>query len=269
LTLETQSAAGIAYLRRPGTSRPLVLLHGIGSDAESWAAMIDALDPAIDAIAWNAPGYGDSTALTESAPAPSHYAVRLARFLDAIGVDRVTLVGHSLGALFAGRFAVAYPERVAALALMSPALGYGIGADEALPAGVQGRIDDLARLGPAALATARAARLVHRPDAKPAILAGVRRAMGNVRMPGYAQAVRALGAGMLLADVAHIAAATLVAVGEEDVVTPPANAHAVHAALPRTQDLVLVPDAGHALPQEAPAVIAQLLGTLTREAGNV
>jgi pimeloyl-ACP methyl ester carboxylesterase len=237
----------------------MVLLHGIGSDAESWVPVMTALDPAIEVIAWDAPGYGGSEALTEAAPGPGDYVDRLAAFLDGLGLDRVVLVGHSLGCLFAARFAVAYPGRVAAVGLLSPALGYGVAADEALPASVQARIDDLVAFGAVEFAAKRAARLVHRAAEKPAVLAGVRRAMAAVRLPGYAQAVRALGGGTLLADAARIAAPTLVAVGAEDVITPPANARAVWDALRHGVALEIVTEAGHALPQEAPARVAQLI----------
>ena len=83
--------------------------------------------------------------------------------------------------------------------------------------------------------------------------------------PFAGQAVRALAAGDLQADAANIAAPTLVAVGAQDVITPPANAHAAFAALPRGLRLTEVPDAGHALPQEAPAAVAALLQDLVGE----
>ncbi|MDR3523498.1 MAG: alpha/beta hydrolase [Acetobacteraceae bacterium] len=261
--------AGLFALRRPGTSLPLILLHGIGSDAQSWVRMMSALPPAIDVIAWNAPGYDSSAALANPSPTPDDYASSLAALLDALGMPRVVLAGHSLGTLFAARFAQRFPQRVAALALLSPALGYGIPPGEALPAAVQGRVDDLVRLGPTAFAATRAAKLVFQPDDKPDILAGVRRAMAAVRMPGYGQAVRALGAGTLLADVAQIAAPVLVAVGAEDAVTPPANAQATYGAAPNKHSFTLVPGAGHALPQEDPAAVARLLGALVMEAQHV
>jgi len=179
------------------------------------------------------------------------------------------LVGHSLGTLFAARFAAAQPARVAALALLSPALGYGITPGSPLPPAIQARIDDLERMGPKSFAAARAARLVSRFVENPAIMAGVERAMSAVRLPGYAQAVWALGAGTLLADAARIAAPALVAVGADDVVTPPANARAVHDALPHPLALELIPRAGHALPQEAPEAVARLLGTLMLENAHV
>lgn len=118
------------------------------------------------------------------------------------------------------------------------------------------------RMGGPAFAAARAPRLIHRPEAKPELVAAVQRAMAALHPAGYAQAVHALGAGDLLADAARITAPTLVAVGAEDLVTPPANARAVHAALPDPLAMAELPDAGHALPQELPGDVAHLLAPL-------
>ena len=79
---------------------------------------------------------------------------------------------------------------------------------------------------------------------------------------GYVLAVRALGAGDLLADAAAIAAPTVVAVGTEDVITPPDNARSLYAALPHAVAFHEIADAGHALPQEDPAVVAGMLTQL-------
>jgi pimeloyl-ACP methyl ester carboxylesterase len=265
-----ETVAGVALLRRPGTGvlPPLVLLHGIGSDAASWAPTLAQLDPCIDVIAWNAPGYDGSTPLSIASPHPSDYAARLAAVLDGLGLGPVFLAGHSLGALFAARFAAATRSGRAALALLSPASGYRVPPGEPLPAAVQFGIADLARVGPDAFAAARSARLVYRPETRPGALAGVRRAMAAVRPAGYAQAARALGAGDLLADAARIAAPTLVAVGAQDVVTPPAGARAVFAALRQGMRFVEMVDAGHAFPQEVPAAVAGLLAELVGSGSN-
>lgn len=247
-------AAGVFLTHQPGAGIPLMLLHGVGSDALSWAA---AIPPGRAAYAWNAPGYGASQALPNPSPTPADYAVRLLAVLDALGLARVALVGHSLGALFAGAFAARHPERLAALAFLSPALGYRVPPGAAMPPGVQARIDDLSALGPEAFAEKRAARLLFRPEG--AALAGVRRGMAAVNPAGYAQAVRALGAGDLLADAARIDLPALVATGAEDVVTPPDNARALHAALPAPGALTMLPACGHAMAQEAPAAAMALL----------
>lgn len=244
--------AGVSLLHRPGEGVPLFLLHGVGSDARSWEP---AFPDGRDVYAWNAPGYGDSTPLPDFAPRPADYATRLLDVLDALRLERIALVGHSLGALFAGAFAARHPERVGSLGLFSPALGYRVPAGAPLPEGVQARIDDLEALGPEAFAEKRAARLLFRQDG----VAGVRRAMAAVNPAGYAQAVRALGAGDLLSDAARIELPALVAIGAQDVVTLPDNAHELHAALPHPGPLVLIPDCGHAVAQEAPVAVAGLL----------
>lgn len=256
--------AGIGFLRRPGTRRgdTIVLLHGIGSNAGSFEPLFGTLPEAFDAIAWHAPGYGGSRSVVASFPRPDDYADALLSFIDALGLERVTLVGHSLGCLFAGSFAARHPVRVSALALLSPALGYGVKAGETMPETVQGRIDELCALGARDFAAKRAARLVYQPEAKPAVLNAVREAMAAVDPVGYMQAARALGAGDLLADAASLSMNTLVAVGAHDVITPPANARKLYDALPRPAGYHEIPGAGHALPQENPAAVAGLLVNL-------
>jgi len=263
-------AAGIEYLRRRGDARsvPLVLLHGIGSNCHSFEPLIAALPPSLDCIAWNAPGYGKSRALAPAKPAPRHYAAALADFLDALDLSRVVLLGHSLGCLFAASFAAAHTDRVAALALISPALGYRVAPGAALPANVQARIDELEAMGPCAFAAKRAGRLVFDAAHRPQVTAAVERAMAAVNPAGYAQAVHALGAGDLLADAAQIAAPALVAVGAGDVITPPDKAHAARTALLNAAEFQ-VPASGHALLQEKPQILGSLLARFIEEHGHV
>jgi pimeloyl-ACP methyl ester carboxylesterase len=258
-------AAGIEFLRRAGRGgrQPLVLLHGVGSHASSFETLMTVLPPGMDVIAWNAPGYGSSRPLDEASPLPRDYAAALVKFLDALDLDRIVLVGHSLGALVAGSFAAHYPGRVAALALLSPAVGYRVAPDQALPPAVQARIDEIESVGASRFAAQRAAKLVHAPERKPAIVAAIREAMAAVNVPGYVQAVRVLGAGDLLAACGSIAAPALVAVGAEDTVTPPANARAVFSALAHGVVFREIRGSGHALPQEDPMAVSQLLGELT------
>ena len=258
------AAAGIAFLRRSprGAGLPLVLLHGIGSNARSFATLMAELPSSVDVIAWDAPGYGESQPLCEAFPSPRDYAGALVKFLDDLALDRIVLVGHSLGALVAGSFAAHYRARLGALALLSPAVGYGLAAAAPLTPALQTRIDELERLGAGRFAAQRAAKLVHAPESKPTVVAAIREAMAAVNVPGYVQAVRALGAGDLLAECGAIAAPALVTVGAEDAVTPPAQARAVFSALARAVAFREVRDAGHALPQENPVVVARLLSEL-------
>jgi pimeloyl-ACP methyl ester carboxylesterase len=267
VTFAREVAEGIEVFRRSGGGAgfPFLLLHGVGSNAHSFHPLMQALPASIEAIAWNAPGYGQSRPLTNISPAPRDYAAQLVAVMDELAIPRAVLVGHSLGSLFAASFASIYPERVAALALLSPALGYRVPAGEALPPAVQQRIDELNVLGPATFAGKRAARLVGDTLQRPQVLAAVERAMAAVNQEGYAQAVRALGAGDMLADLAKVTTPALVAVGSKDVITPPANAEAARDALRGKVCYHEISGSGHALTQEEPAVLADLLAAFAGE----
>jgi pimeloyl-ACP methyl ester carboxylesterase len=259
--ITSSNAAGLACLERPGRGTPVVLLHGIGSRARSFVPLIEALDPRFSVLAWDAPGYGDSPPLTVETPDASDYAAALNRLLAELDISRCILVGHSLGALIAARLAVVSPNRVATLALVSPALGHGAERTAPLPAAVASRLDELDRLGAEAFAAQRAPGLLADPSARPDVLQQVERAMAEVRCPGYDQAARMLASGRLLKDAAQMAVPTAVWVGAQDRITPPANARQVYEALPPAARRAYgeIADAGHAVCQERPVELANAI----------
>jgi Predicted hydrolases or acyltransferases (alpha/beta hydrolase superfamily) len=249
-------AAGIGWREHPGDGPVLVALHGIGSEARAFDALAGCL-PGWRLLAWEAPGYGPSEALPVEWPAASDYADVLEAFLDARDLGRVHVLGHSLGTLIGAAFAKAYPGRVESLTLASCAQGGGA-APGTLPDKQAARLADLQRLGAPDFARTRAPRLVFQPESHPALVANVTAGMAKVRLPGYAQAVRMLASGNLSADCAALKVPAAVVVGAEDVVTPPEQSRAAHAAIPAAHRgaLTLIPGAGHALHQQAPRALA-------------
>ncbi|MDH7794559.1 MULTISPECIES: alpha/beta hydrolase [unclassified Beijerinckia] len=235
-----------------GTGTPLVLLHGIGSSAASWAAQLAYFGQRHRTIAWNAPGYGGSTPLHEEAPEASAYAQALAGLLDRLGVGQVHLVGHSLGALMAARFAAQYPQRILTLTLASCAIGHAKLPAEERARMLNGRVDDVMTLGPRAMAEKRGPRLLG-PRASETAIRKVVDVMASVDPKGYAQAARMLSQGNMLDDVATLPAAMPVQVvyGTADVITPPAANERVAAARPGTP-ITAIPDGGHAVYVEMP-----------------
>lgn len=260
---------GIEVLERPGTGPALVLLHGIGSQAASFTPLLPELGQDLRVIAWNAPGYGGSQPLDEPWPDANDYADALRSVFVSLGIANATLAGHSLGTLMGAAFAARHRDRVARLVLASPALGHGVPRGGTLSRAAQARIDDLERMGPEAFARSRAPRLVHAPEADPELLALVTDGMAGVTMPGYAQAARMLASGRLLDDIERLSVSTDVVVGAEDIVTPPDGARRAYGAIsPRHRGrFILVPDAGHALYQQAPAAFAAVLEEQTETAG--
>ncbi len=256
---------GISFVRAGsfGGVRPLVMLHGIGSNAESYRALMLKIGEERPVVAWDAPGYAGSVPLNGDWPSADDYAAALAGLLDRLGLERIDLMGHSLGALVAGRFAAIHGERVGRLVLASPALGYGTQPGGPLSPAAEGRLKGLLAEGAERFAASRGPRLLfRRHDAS--LAAGIVKAMSEVKLPGYAQASRMLSCGDLIADSARISMRTLVLVGGEDEVTPPANCRRLYDALTAARpDLghrfEIVPDAGHALPQERPEAVAEIV----------
>jgi pimeloyl-ACP methyl ester carboxylesterase len=98
-----------------------LLIHGLGAFAESWRGTIAALASQGTVIALDLPGFGQS-AKPRCEYALPFFAEVVDRLLDALEVDRVRLVGHSLGGGVAVACALANPARVERLALVSPAV---------------------------------------------------------------------------------------------------------------------------------------------------
>ncbi|MGX1309040.1 pimeloyl-ACP methyl ester carboxylesterase [Amorphus suaedae] len=259
------TSAGISFLRRSAAGAAVVFLHGIGSRGASFLPLIPHLHADLDLIFWNAPGYDASAPLAEEWPTEEAYATALLRLFDALGLDQVLLVGHSLGTLIAARFAMRHGDRLSGLVLSECAAGYGVRVGDTLPEKTQARIDALEELGGPEFARTRAARLVHDPKGRPEAVAAVEAAMGAVTMPGYGQAVRMLSSGRLAESLAEVSVPTTFIWAEGDVVTPEAQTlAAIEARSSNGADEVdyhQIADAGHAVYLEQPAAFASVIAS--------
>jgi pimeloyl-ACP methyl ester carboxylesterase len=84
----------IAY-RRAGIGPALVMLHGAPSDSRTWQWMFPDLARDHTVVAWDAPGFGESSDIDDSWRAPE-FADALAAFVAALGLERPHLVGRSM-----------------------------------------------------------------------------------------------------------------------------------------------------------------------------
>jgi pimeloyl-ACP methyl ester carboxylesterase len=98
----------------------LVLLHGMLDSSEGWSELCQELNCPF--VAFDIPGFGHSDARSRGAIAD--YARDIAEGLEILGVNRFTLVGHSLGGSIATALAELMPARVEALILLAPT-GFG------------------------------------------------------------------------------------------------------------------------------------------------
>ena len=99
-----------------GSGPPLVLVHGLGGDADQWAFCFEALSASHRVIALELLGFGRSD------KPPITYRIAgfvevLERFLAALGIARASLVGHSLGGWIVAAFALQFPRQVDRLVL--------------------------------------------------------------------------------------------------------------------------------------------------------
>lgn len=239
--------------REAGRGIPVVLLHGISSSSASWLQQLETWSQRFRVVAWDAPGYGASTALPMTAPRAAEYAKVLKVLADRIARP-FHLVGHSLGALVAGAFAKAFPDDIVSLALLNPALGYGSAPESTRRTVLAQRLEQMQRLGPSGLARERASALVSDRASRLAVEL-LQWSAQRLSVAGYGQAVHLLATGDLLADLASVSKPLLVLTGSEDRITPAGSAAAVARACPAAH-FVSLPGVGHASHVEDPEGVA-------------
>lgn len=97
---------------------PLVLLHGFGNDAHVWDDFAPAVAPHYRVLALDHRGHGDSDRDPEGRYGYDALVRDLEAVTAALGIERLVLVGHSMGGRTAIRFAAAHPERMAGLVVV-------------------------------------------------------------------------------------------------------------------------------------------------------
>ena len=103
----SELSPGIAAWRNGGGD-PLVLLHGVGLNADAWGAQADTLGRHYTVYAMDTPGHGDSTPLPGT-PGLADYTDLIATAIETLDYP-VLIAGHSMGAMIALDFAIRYPE---------------------------------------------------------------------------------------------------------------------------------------------------------------
>lgn len=235
-------------LETAGTGTPLLYLHG--AFGMEWSRpLIAALSAHCTVIAPHMPGYGQSEGLDDI---DSFYdlSVWLDEVLDLLDMDRIALAGHDFGGTAAAEYAALFRRRIDRLALLAP---LGLWLDEA-------PTPDMFGLTPGALTK----ELFADPQSEAAMAFNARdpdRERQNEAILRRRQAL--IAAAKLLWPLPdkglknrlyRIAAPTLLVHGTQDRMTPQAHADAFHAAI--AGSTLAGVEAGHMLPQEAPAETA-------------
>lgn len=110
----------IAYLEG-GQGPTIFLIHGFAADKENWTRFARKFTDQYHVIALDLPGFGDSSRVDGLSYGPKPQAERLDKFRAALGIDKVHVVGNSMGGMIAGVFAHDYQAHVLSLTLIDSA----------------------------------------------------------------------------------------------------------------------------------------------------
>lgn len=198
---------------------PLVLLHGMGSSAEVWLPQLHHFSRRRLTLAWTMPGYGNSPALAENSW--EALADALAAMLDAQGMDRVHLLGHSIGGMVAQAFHHRHPQRVASLILSATSAGFCSPNPAWQEEFIRQRAEPLADVARFADAAPALLKNFIGPAITPAMHAIALLAAGQVDRDRYLDYMRLLVTFDRKAALGDIAVPTLLLAGELDLQAPP------------------------------------------------
>lgn len=252
----TQGDRVFSYRSHGPVDAPVIaFLHGIGSASGSWAHQLAELSDRFRVVAWDAPGYGNSSSLQANSPSAADYASALGDFFTGLKIVPEILVGHSLGALMAGAYAAGGSEIGKALVLANPANGYGAADAAVRDEKLSARLGNMEKLGPKGLATARSSALLS-ANGSPEALEMVRWNMSQLHIDGHEQAARMLVNGNLIADASAYDRPVLVMCGSEDKITPEDGCRKIADAYAKASYRTL-PGVGHASHVENPTQFNQ------------
>lgn len=233
---------------------PVVFINGLLMDTTSWSCQIPVFANHFRVLVYDCRGQGQSQKPAEPYSQKLH-AQDLCNLLDELDIRQAHLVGLSNGGTVAMQMALDYPERVAHLVLVDT---FG-GADALMQAKLRSWLLALEAGGPLLRFDVGMpwvlgqAFMKNHPDALKILREKVD--------PLNEMAIRTLIMGTMEYDIRphlhRVQSPALVLVGEEDVLTPPWYSRELAHLIPNAQ-LVVVPQAGHALTLEKPAIFNAL-----------
>lgn len=231
---------GTAYERHGDPSRQptVVLIHGLGLSRRLFDPMIEAFAEDFAVLLYDLYGHGESAPPPRRADLPL-YAAQIAGLMDATGVQQAALVGFSIGGMINRRFALDFPDRLSALAILNSPHDRGEDAqqmveDRAARVREQGTMSTL----PDALKRWFTPRFL---SEHPGQVDLVRQWRAQVDPEGYAQTAWVLAHGVreLIRPAQAITAPTLVMTCENDSGSTPAMSHAIAAEIPGAQTQIV------------------------------
>lgn len=256
--MRVTSDDAIIDLATDGSGDPIVLIHGFPFAKEIWNAQAAQLSKRAMTIRPDLRGFGSSSV----PPGPylmETFAGDLAAMLDALKIDRASIVGHSMGGYVAMAFARMYTERVAKLALVCSKLKND--SDEAA-ANREKLASEIERDPQAALLESPYFTGLFSPQTlknKENAVRAARDIAQRNQAAGLAAAQRGMAQRVDARDIAEdLDFPVLVVAGRDDAIVAPAEAEEVRAAFPHA-DLRVLGASGHVPMLEEPEALSEVL----------
>ena len=253
---------------------PVVLVHGLGGQWQNFLENIPRLARERRVVALDLPGFGMSEMPAGGEISIQDYGQVVDGFCDALGLERVALVGNSMGGFIAGEVTIQNPDRVERLALISAAGITSANVAEA-PAALIGRV---ARAFSANTATSHR-RMSSRPVTRHMALALVARHPSKLRpdaaweglisgagRPGFEAALKASIRYDYRDRLSEIDCSTLIVWGENDSVISVDDAHEYERLISDSRKTVMK-DTGHVPMMERPRAVNDVLVEFLAETG--
>ena len=244
-----------------GKGLPLVLISGIGYTKWQWHRMLPFLARHFRLITFDNRGVGESD--KPEGPYTAHMlAADTVGLLDALGIEKAAVLGHSMGGFIAQAMALEFPHKVEKLILCSTNFGgprHVPVTPEAMKVLTDVSSDPLTRFRNGLVISTAPGWAENNPDM---IQRWVEWRVANPIEPAPYQAQLAIGLGLLQEAAAfenqlpRIKVPTLILFGEHDKVVPPANATLLAEKIADSK-VVILPEAGHFFPIEVPKAAAQ------------
>lgn len=252
------------YYEITGAGQPLLLIHGLGSCTQDWKQQVVFFSQYFQVITFDLRGHGQSG--KPSGPySISLFAEDTAELLKTLDITRAHVVGISLGGMIAFQLAVNHPELVNSLVIVNS--GPAVPADtfkQRIPLYL--RLVMIHLLGLRKMAEKLGKHLFPKPEQAQLRQDFVERLAQNNKHT-YLAALKAIFAGWSVADqLGDIQCPTLVLAAAQDY-TPVALKEAYAAAIPKAE-LVVIPDARHALPLERPETFNETLAAFLSRHGS-
>lgn len=255
----------IAYEIHGGRGPDIVLLHGVGLDAKMWHRCLPRLTGQFRVTSIDLRGHGRSPAATPGLTL-ADLSSDVAGVLDQISALRAHLVGFSLGALVAQQLALAEPQRVQSLTLVSSVADRSTDQRAAVTERLRLAAEDRAATVQAAIDRWFSQAWRNR---EPELVEQVRRTMLGADPASYLACyqVFATADAQLWPQLPQITCPTLVVTGAADTGSTPEMTHRIADAISDAKPLVF-PDTGHLLPLERPFELSQALIDLIERSGR-